>query len=327
MSPLFRGAFLALAMVSVQMIDSPPAAANIILIPPTLEGLEEAYKDLKSVIEKIKKHLDEQDRKIAEGIRQFSMDVSGSAGRAAAQVFVEEAKKFLKNDVEPLLARMETIALGEVEKVVGEANKILNRLEQILAYLLEAASGKIDQIMTRVDELVKVTGLSIDAKIDLFFATFRAEIDNAITKLDNLLKDFICAAMKNGNGLYIQGLPFAQRPDSITVWFPYEKQCFAKYYKSATSIFYADFTGFEYYEGMMCELEFEIKELDPSDSLTIPRMSSYYRELAALASVAVCHDKITRGNMIARQLQYERKAFFYDSLANGTWPLFKKYRK
>ncbi|HZF55351.1 MAG TPA: hypothetical protein VE093_42170 [Polyangiaceae bacterium] len=288
-----------------------------------LDGLRKAKDIPKQVLD----YLDEQDRQLKEGVRQYSMDVAGSAGREVAREFIKEARVFIKDDVGPLLDRMETIATGRIERMVGEANKILIYLEQILGQLLADASGKIDQTITRIDKLIKATGIEVEAKIGLFFDGFRAEINKTIGKLDQMLKTFICAAMNGGDGLYIQGLPFGKREDSITVWFPSEKQCFAKYSKSATSMFYAEFSGFEYYEGMMCELEFDMQELDPSDSLTIPRMSSYYRELAVLAARAACKDNITKVNMIALQMQYEKKAFFYDSLANGTWPLLRRSRK
>jgi hypothetical protein len=197
----------------------------------------------------------------------------------------------------------------------------------MLKQTIDVVNGKIDQTIKEINKSVADLNKTLDEKIAMFFALLRREISSATAKLDSLLTKALCEISPSQIGHYIGGLPLGENPHSVTIWWPADKQCFAKFSESSTSPWYVTFTGLEYYEGMMCELELEIKELDPEDGLTIPRMSYYYRRLAVLAEDAVCEDKITTASMIERQLRYEKKAFFYDSLAKGTSSISRRINK
>jgi hypothetical protein len=218
----------------------------------------------------------------------------------------EEADRFVREDIDPLLTRVDGIIAGNIERAFSEASELLTKAEQALGRILDRANGLVLQ------------------DVKAFFDRLHAEVGVVLDRVDQTLTTVLCELAPYGRGLYVSGIPFQSRPDSITVWWPLETACFARFSESVEHPTVVTLTGEQYYEGMTCELELSIQDQDPSDRLVTARTSDYYRRLAGLKSEEICVDHITGGKVVKDRLRYEKLARIYDQFAAGSVPTSRR---
>ncbi len=259
-----------------------------------------------------------------------------------------EIETLFDNKINPMLDRVDYIINHNITNAADQAMELLQKSESILRKVIHevdeilksriaqvdtalegrigqintALEGRIGQINTALERRIQQLDEVLAKRIAEAFQEFNAEasklIDRTNEMLSGLVGDVACIFAPNRAGFQVS-VPFLPSHNEARVWFPSNSYCWRNFLITNEEPVSRVFSGWQYYQGVICEQEQVINGIHLDDPHGMGRLIEGYSKLYVLAQKAICEIKLpeTQRLLISRQAEWARIVEFYRSLSRA----------